>query len=159
MIESLDQVGMLFLSDLNRQEMYSRATNGSRKREKVFADNKHTTDTSHQMCRTRHRTAFQSTREKLNNCSHLTECADIPEDTSRTSQSARRTGSNKSRTSPRTRMDQTKDLHSSKCTRDTDSHCSECADTTLDLGRVYQAGRGRCEKTGSEHNTRWMTYE
>ena len=52
---------------------------------------------------------FQSTREKLNTCSHLTECTEKSEDTSRTSPSARRTGSNKSSTSQRTRMDQTKD--------------------------------------------------
>ena len=66
----------------------SRFTNGSRRRERVFADNKHTMERGHPMCRTRHRTAFRvrerdhklfaprECAEKLNTCSHLTECAD-----------------------------------------------------------------------------------
>ena len=53
---------MLFLSDLSHKEcstytttsqQRSRFTNGSRRRERVFADNKHTMETGHQMCRTR----------------------------------------------------------------------------------------------------------
>ena len=115
---------MLFLSDLSHKEcstyttsqQRSRFTNGSRRRERVFADNKHTMETGHQMCRTRDRTASRvrgkdqhMCAEKLNICSHFTECAEKPADASRTSPSARRTGSNKFRTSQSTRMDQTKD--------------------------------------------------
>ena len=100
-IQSLDQVGMLFLSDLSRQVcstlhhhqstsvQCSRFTDGSRRAERFFADNKHTTETGHQMCRARDRTAsrvrvktqqlFAPHRvrgETRRHVSHFTECAE-----------------------------------------------------------------------------------
>ena len=113
-MESLDQGGLLFLSDLSRQECItyhqstrvrrSRVTNKSRRRERVFAD---TNTRWRQVTRCvgndiallpeyagkintySHLTEFA---EKLSKCLHLTECAEKPEDRSRTSPSARRTG-------------------------------------------------------------------
>ena len=147
MIESLDQVGFLFLSDLSRQECSTYTTTSQQEFDVPESRTGHGRDRFSQTTNTRWRQVTRCvdmrshcTPEyagKLNNCSHLTECAEKPEDTSHTSQS--------------TRMDQTKDLHSSKCTRNTDSHCSKCADTNLFSAEFTK--RGRCEIPGSEHNT------
>ena len=87
----------------------SRFTNVSRNGERFFRRQQtHDGDRSPDVSDTRSH-CFQSTRENFALCSHRTECAEKPEDTSRTSSSARRTGSNKSRTLQSTRKDQTKD--------------------------------------------------
>ena len=126
-IENLDRVGLLFLSDLSRQECItyhqstrvrrSRVTNKSRRRKRVFADTNtrwrqvtrcvgrdiallpeyagktntysHLTECAQKLSKYSHLTECA---EKLSKYSHLTECAEKPEDTSRTSPSARRTG-------------------------------------------------------------------
>ena len=118
-IDSLDQVGTLFRSDLSRQECSTYTTTSQQEfdvpdsptghgEEKGFRRQQtHDGDKSPDVSDTRSH-CFQSTREN-STCSHLTECAEKPEDTSHTSPSARRTGSNKSLTSQSTRMDQTKD--------------------------------------------------
>ena len=119
-IENLDQVGVLFLSDLGRQECSTCTTTSQQEfdvpdsptghgEEKGFS---HTTNTRWRQvtrCVGHEIAPLPQHAGKINTCSHLTECAEKPEDTSRTSQGARRTGSNKSRTSQSTRMDQTKD--------------------------------------------------
>ena len=66
-----------------------RFTNGSRRRKRVFADIKHTMETSHWMCRTRYRTAsrvrgknrhliapHEVRGETRRHVSHFTECAE-----------------------------------------------------------------------------------
>ena len=78
-IESLDQVGMLFFCLISVARNAARTPNGSRRRESVVADNKHTMETGRQMCRTRYRIVFR-VRGK-----DQPECAEKPEDTSRTS--------------------------------------------------------------------------
>ena len=108
-IKTLDQVGMLFLSDLSRQECRTYTTTSQQEfdvrdsptghgQETCFRRQQtHDGDRSPDVSDTRSH-CFQSTWEKLNTCSHLTECAEKPRDTSRTSPSARRTGSNENLT-------------------------------------------------------------
>ena len=139
-IESLDQVGILFLSDLSRQECSTYTTTSEHEFDVPdspsghgggrFVQTTHTMEKGHQMCRTRDRIAFKSTWEN----STLV----------RTSQSARRNQeTHLALHRVRGGQDQTSlELHrvrggtkhgfcTSKCTRDTDSHCSGCADTNL----------------------------
>ena len=142
-IESLDQLGELFLSDLSRQECstYTPPINKSStfqihqrvtEKRNVFADNRHTMENSHQMFRTRDRTA---SRGRGRNSTLV-----------RTSKGARRTGSDTSRTSQSTRIDQTKDSALLEV------HCSECANTNLFLGEFTK--RRRCDIPGLEHNAK-----
>ena len=123
----------------------SRFTNGSRKRERFSQ----TTNTRRQVTRcVGHEIALlPEFAGKLNTCSHLTECAEKPGDTSRTSPSARRNQDQTSLALHRVRgWTKERILHSSKCTRDTDSHCSECADTNLFSAEFSK--RGRCDIPG-----------
>ena len=160
LIECLDQVGMLFLSDLSHQECTkytsqhgfdvpdSPTCHGEEK--KVFADNKDTMEAGHQMCRTRDRTAFRVRgKDQQLFAPH------------------RVRGQIKSRTSPSTRRNHTmclalnrvrggqvsyfsqyadwtkqRILHSSKCS-DKNSHCLESADRDLFLAEFTK--RGRCD--------------
>ena len=80
---------------------------------------------------------------KLNTCSHLTECAEKPEDTSRTSPSARKTGSNKSPTSQSSRMDQTTYFALLEMHKKHRFALPRVREHKLVLGRVYQTGTMR----------------
>ena len=159
LIECLDQVGMLFLSDLSRQnvprtqvnrdstfQIHQRVT----EKRKGFSQTTNTDgDRSPDVSDTRSH-CFQSTRER-----------------SQIVRTSRVRGEIKSRTSPNTRRnhtmclalhrvrggqvsyfseyaDRTKQriLHSSKCS-DKNSHCSECADRDLFLAEFTK--RGRCD--------------
>ena len=119
LIECLDQVGMLFLFDLSRQECTTYTSQegfdvpdspkGHGEEKRVFADNKHrwrqvTRCVGHEIALLSENTgeitnlfAPQESAEKLNTCSHLTECA---EDKSRTSLSTR-IGPNNEHSTPR----------------------------------------------------------
>ena len=90
--------------------------------------------------------------EKLNTCSHFTECAEKPEDASRTSPSARRTGSNKFRTSQSTRMDQTKGSALVEVRKRHGFALLRVRGHKLVLGRVYQAVTVRYTKIGAQHH-------
>ena len=156
-IESLDQDGMLFLSDLSRQECSTFTTTSQLEfdvpdsptghgREKGFRRQRtHDGDRSPDVSDTRSH-CFPEYAGQLNTCSHLTECLEKPDDTSRTSPGARRTGSNRSRTSQSTRMDQTKDSALLDVTR---TRTAQKTQHKLVLGRVYQAGTVRFSRIRS----------
>ena len=111
---------MLFLSDLSCQECSTYTTTSQQEFDVPASPTGHGEEKSFsQTTNTRWRQVTRCVGHKIellpeyagqiNTCSHLTVCAEKPENTSHTSPSARRTGSNKSRTSLSTRMDQTKD--------------------------------------------------
>ena len=136
---------MMFLSDLSRQECSTSTTTSQQEfdvpnsptghgEEKGFSQTTDTRRREDTRCVGHEVALLPEYAGKLNTCSHLTEYAEKPEDTSRTSPNAWRTGSNKSRTSQSTQGI----LHSSKCTRVTDLHCSECAGTNLALRMTQQ---------------------
>ena len=161
-IETLDQVGMLFLSDLSRQESSTHTTTSQQEfnvpdsptghgEEEGFSQ---TTDTRWRQvtrCVGHEIALLPEYAGKINTCSHLTECADKPEDTSRTSPSARRTGSNKSGTSQSTRMDHTKDSALFEVHKRHGFALFRVRGHKLVLGRVYPAVTVRY--TWKEHMT------
>ena len=116
-------------------------TNGSRRREKGFSQKTYTDGyRSHQMCRTRDRTAFR-VRGRNHKLFAPQECADGSK--SRTSPSTLKhntvclalhqvRGGQVSYNSHYADWTKQRILHSSKCS-DKNSHCSECADRDLFL--------------------------
>ena len=101
LIEFLDQVGMLFLSDLSRKQC-AKCTSpqgfdipelptGHGEEKRVFADNKTQMETSHQMCRTRDCTADRVHGIKSNNeSSHCFQSARFRQDPSHCFQCAQK---------------------------------------------------------------------
>ena len=86
---------------------------------------------------------FPEYAEKPNTCSHFTECAEKPGNTCRISPSARRTGSNKSRISQSTWMDQIKDSVLLEGHKSHGFELLRVRGQQLVLGRDYQAGTVR----------------
>ena len=132
----------------------SRFTNGSRNGERFFRRQQtHDGDRSPDVSDTRSH-CFQSTRENFALCSHRTECAEKPEDTSRTSPGARRTGSIKSRILQSTRMDQTKDSALLEVHKRHGFALLRVRGHKLVLGRVYQVGTVRYTRIRSTTSKR-----
>ena len=152
MIECLEHVGMLLLSGLSCQECstYTIGQQGFHvpdsptvTEEKGFRrQHKLTMETGQQMCWTRDRTALQRTRENSTLVCTL--------GSARRNQETHRVHGGQDQTSlvlHRVRgWTKQRILHSSKCTRDTESHCSECADTNLFSAELTK--RVRCDRAG-----------
>ena len=120
------------------------------KRKRIFTDNKHTMETSHQMCRTRDRTASRVRGKDQ----HLFAPHKVRGETQHFF-APRRVRGEQDQASLVLRRGhgwiKQRILHSSKCTRDTGSHCSECADTNL--FSAESSGNGAIYQD-TEHNTK-----
>ena len=142
-IERLHRVGTLFLSDLSRHHESTKfdvpdSPTGHGEEKGFRRQHTHDGDRSPDVFDTRSH-CFPEYAGKLNTRSHLTECAEKPEDTSRTPPSARRSGSNKSRTSQSTRMDQTKGSALLGVQKRHGFAVLRVRGQKLVLGKVYQA--------------------
>ena len=147
---------MLFLSDLSRQERGTYTTTSQQEFDVPDSPTSHGEEKGFsQTTNTRWRQVgheialLPEYAGKLNTCSNLAECAEKPEDTSRTSPCAPRTGSNKSCTLQSTRMDQTKDSALPEVHKRHGFTLLRVRGHKLVLGRAYQAGTVRYTRTRS----------
>ena len=152
-IESLDQVGMLFLFDISRQECSTYTTTSQQEFDVPDSPTGHREEKGFCSQQTHDGDRSPDVSDTRSHCSQSTlENSTLV----RTSQCARRTGSDKSRTSQSARMDQTKDAALHDVHKRHGFTLLTVRRHQLVLGRVYQAGTVRYTRIGAQHPRGWQ---
>ena len=154
-IENLDPVGMLFLSDLTCQECSTYTTTNQQEFDFPESRTGHGRERFSPSRNTRWREVTRCAGQEIALLSRVlgkTRQMFAPHRVRGEQESTR------SRTSQSTRKDQTTDLHSSKCTRNTDSHAAQSPRTQTCSRQSLPSGDGAIHQDhGAQHKR--MTYE